>query len=644
MRIFLWVVFLSLLLALSSCSSSSSSVKAYEGYYYSDILENGESDSLVVKLTAAGHNMLSMTTACSEFDLGSLKVSGNTLELSHPGSEKHPSWSAEVQTPNRFEFAAEEGHKIAYHRISEPKCETDSQGHGFLSAQKVKFIRDSLLGTALRAQQTSPNGMQHLEASQNSERNIGNSSINPDNANATQGCFDADGNEQACPTSFSKPYTQCTFTPTTETQYNKLNNALVLVDDSNLYPGALIQGKSFLNDGNYTPISIERAGANFSVSGLTFSDGKASFSVPEVSASQVADGMATKLLTANGTAAAFTYNETQIFSKEHLAAELKVNVDTVSVSAMGQFSFEKDSSKTYYLVTLKQVYYTVNMDAPSAPYAVFKDGEQFDDPFNTIGEGNEPLYIASVSYGRQIYFLMESSESATNISAAFKAAYDGGLASGEISGGLTYEDVMNKTTIHYFVKGGAAADALNVIAPKSGSTFNALKDYIGGEGSAGFSADSPGAPIAATLKYLVDSSVAEDTETLNYDDKQCVTKDGNLAIFKLGLDSIDDYVDVYTSTDDQNYQPILSAEIGQSISGKVIDTGGQKTYVKLVLHNYGGPTGVFWSFKAKDDSWITWGNYYHNDTSAVKNKDVFIQTLILDPTEGTVKTGYTMKY
>jgi thiol-activated cytolysin len=161
-----------------------------------------------------------------------------------------------------------------------------------------------------------------------------------------------------------------------------------------------------------------------------------------------------------------------------------------------------------------QAYYTVDLDAPGEPSALFDSTVRLADVQGKLDERRPPVYVSSVTYGRMVLFTFESQYSAEEMSAALDFAYSGGIdIRGDVS--VTYKDIISQSRITAFILGGDAGTAAQTI-----DSYDALIAFIKTGGN--YSRQSPGAPIAYKLSYLKDNSPARMSFSTDYEVKDCV--------------------------------------------------------------------------------------------------------------------------
>jgi thiol-activated cytolysin len=292
-------------------------------------------------------------------------------------------------------------------------------------------------------------------------------------------------------------------------QYDKI--VAFAANSESLWPGALIQGDAVYS-GLFTQIGLPRAPMSFSVS-LENLDGGRSATMSAPALSQYRDRLG-EILDAEitGATAANIFAEIEeVYSRDQLAIALGASVGWLTGSVAASFDFAKTRVKSRYVVKYAQAYYTVDVDAPASPSAVFAPGTELADVQELVRPGSPPLYVSSITYGRMILFTFESEYSADEVGAALDFVYRGGVdVSGSVS--VTYEEVLSKSNITAYILGGSGAQAAQAI-----DSYEALIDFIHQGGD--YTRESPGAPIAYKLAYLADNSPAR----LSFTDAYTVT-------------------------------------------------------------------------------------------------------------------------
>ena len=390
---------------------------------------------------------------------------------------------------------------------------------------------------------------------------------------------------------------QCTTQNLQETRdYDEI--VAYAANSDSLWPGSLVSADSVLT-GLFTQIVMPRAPTKISVS-LQNIDGTKQAAIASPSLASYRDALSGILDTTitGSTAADISSQIEQVHSQEQLNMALGVQASWgLGVASLKtSFNFSDTQTRSHYLVKYTQTYYTVDLDAPSSPSAVFDGNVLLGDVKAHMDETRPPAYVSSVTYGRMVLFTFESEYSDEEMGAALNFAYSGGAdVSGNVS--VTYKDIISKSKITAFILGGNAGTAVQAI-----DSYDALISFIKDGGN--YSKDSPGAPIAYKLNYLKDNSPARMSETTNYDVKTCtrVTQKVQIILNNITVDNANDagsdleiYGDINvqgTSSqnlfhrDSNNYVTVhQGSQFGNPIATAVIDvspTGGST--IKLSAH------------------------------------------------------------
>lgn len=282
-----------------------------------------------------------------------------------------------------------------------------------------------------------------------------------------------------------------------------------------LYPGAIVSADS-IETGLFTQIVLPRAPATISVS-LENLDGTKSAVVAAPSLSAYRNALSGILnAEVTGSTPANLYSEVEeVHSEQQLqmALGLQASWGLGVASLRSSFNWSNREVRSRYLVRYTQSYYTVDLDAPGTPSAMFAPSVGLADVRARMDSRRPPLYVSSVTYGRMVLFTFESQHSAEEMSAALEFAYTGGFdVSGDVS--VTYKEMLSQSKITAFIlggNGGAAVESIN--------SYDALIAFIATGGN--YSRQSPGAPIAYKLSYLKDNAPARMSFATEYEIKEC---------------------------------------------------------------------------------------------------------------------------
>ncbi len=333
----------------------------------------------------------------------------------------------------------------------------------------------------------------------------------------------------------------CTTTPTTDTAVVDLADQIVFATNPLIFPGSVLQGEDFIN-GRFSSIPLPRGTGSFHVSGLFFNTPNATtqFQVNEVNEGNVADGLHALFQAQpdSVTTASISHQTFQITDESSLSLALGVNIN-YGASFANKLGIDKSSKHNFFLVKFTQGFYTVSyFDAPTyAPGSFFQPiNGVYQDPGNQLLKG-PPVYVSQVTYGRQLFLLIESDYDSLTIDNTMTAAYparaDGNDAVFATDLNLKYNTVMQNSKVTYLVIGGNASDAVKPLSADSTSMYDAVKDLITNQVSSSFSANNPGAPIAFTVNYLIGGAVAAVAYTTSYVAKNCTITPANTSTYSV---------------------------------------------------------------------------------------------------------------
>jgi Thiol-activated cytolysin len=273
--------------------------------------------------------------------------------------------------------------------------------------------------------------------------------------------------------------------------------------------GQLIRAES-ITEGAYTPIIVPRrpvcislslSNINGAVKDTIFDPAKRS------SALEARQRLLSRQLKGNAPARVTKQIE-KIYSYEQCKVAVGANYSGFSFDVAASFGYANTRIKSRYLVKFFQEYYSISIDLPAKPSDFFKEV-----PNASLLGSYSPVYVSNIKYGRVLLFLLESEKSESEMNASIEASFNGFAASGGFNAEYHLKRVMENCSMKLFVVGGSAPDAVGIQKPAD------VENYI--KQGANFSNESPGVPIAYTLRFLKDNSVAKIIMNSKYTVRQC---------------------------------------------------------------------------------------------------------------------------
>ena len=283
--------------------------------------------------------------------------------------------------------------------------------------------------------------------------------------------------------------------------------------NGDIFLGALFKANQDLLENKPQQISLDRSKGRISVD-LPGMVGGDSYVDANPTASGMQEGVNTllnrwyeKYAAKNPAPARMQYESTSAYSMNQLKAKFGSDFEKVGANLKFDFEAVNKGEKQIEVVDFKQIYYTANFDAPKNPSDVFAQGVTVDQlKARGIDEKTPPVYVSSVSYGRQMYVKFETTSKSTELKAAINAVIKGVPIKPESE----WARVLKDTTVTVSIVGGNADGAARVVT----GTVEDLKKLI--QEGATFSTQNPAVPISYKTAFLKDNQVATIQSNTDY--------------------------------------------------------------------------------------------------------------------------------
>ncbi len=384
-----------------------------------------------------------------------------------------------------------------------------------------------------------------------------------------------------------------------------------------IFPGSLLQGGQYL-DGSIAPITSKRGGGTLVVSGMTCTgDADMTVTIDEVSEAAVTEalnGILHQCKSAEGDVSNLFYKNEAVYSSDHMLFSLGLKAEFEGSELSNQFSIDKTSNSNYIMMKFNQVFYNVDFQLDdNDPQNLF--GDDASCVSRNFGKTNPTVLVDSVSYGRTIFFMVNSEYSETDIKDTMEGAYHG-EAGTNVTGNakLTYTDVMSKSSVVYSVFGGDSSYATKPISADSPEKmYDAIKDLISDQQSSKWSLSNPAAPISYTLAYADDLSTAIDNISTSYNQRSCSPKTGGYEMWVTNTNDnayfyVDHHDKKHTEEDDHSTYFIHEDTKDHTIEFKVKNQDCGSSSAHFRLYRYGS---LYWGRDYKHAWASTCGTQYY---------------------------------
>ena len=283
--------------------------------------------------------------------------------------------------------------------------------------------------------------------------------------------------------------------------------------NGDIYLGALFKVNQDLLENKPQQISLDRSKGRISVDlpgmvgGDSYVDANPTVSGMQEGVNTLLNRWHEKYAAKNAAPARMQYESTSAYSMNQLKAKFGSDFEKVGANLKFDFEAVNKGEKQIEVVDFKQIYYTANFDAPKNPSDVFAQGVTVDQlKARGIDEKTPPVYVSSVSYGRQMYVKFETTSKSTEL----KAAIDAVIKGVPIKAESEWARVLKDTKVTVSIVGGNADRAGRVVT----GTVEDLKSLI--QEGATFSTQNPAVPISYKTAFLKDNQVATIQSNTDY--------------------------------------------------------------------------------------------------------------------------------
>ncbi len=222
-----------------------------------------------------------------------------------------------------------------------------------------------------------------------------------------------------------------------------------------------------------------------------------------------------------------SFSASEVHSDTHLNVALKGAASYNGFKMNTSFDLDKAKDKTKVIGQFLQGYYSLHVDestlargldgwfAPSAHAAVQAE----------IDRKGPLVYVDTVVYGRAAYFTTLAEKTDTDVAAMLKASYTRGKNFAKGQGDVKFEEHTSRNQINATFIGQSGGGGLAV------TSMDEFRDIINDAPRDG----ARGQPVAYTLKFVEDKSVAMTSVNTSFPDRTCTPLNNKVAF---NIDSI----------------------------------------------------------------------------------------------------------
>ncbi|MFB6130429.1 MAG: thiol-activated cytolysin family protein [Salinigranum sp.] len=359
-----------------------------------------------------------------------------------------------------------------------------------------------------------------------------------------------------------------------------------------IYPGALLTASS-IADGSFTPAltSARLDGASLrdvrnplqtSISLMNVGKNTVKVDTPSLGSMRNTRNRILGRVTAGATEAAMDFDYQNIYSKRQLDVQLGAHYSNLGVDIAGKYDFSRTSETSKVLANFWQRYYDISISLPNPIANGIVSDSRYLRPNDVV--------VNNVSYGRLLYFIVESKYTDKEVGSALKATLNAGIAgSSSVDLSTKKKQVLKDTKVHITVLGGSASAAGKLISGYGDvGAENAILDWIN-RGSHYRPSDTPGAPIAYHTKYAQSLETANVYLTTTYTERHCRPKTRRFRVHNVDLRVVTASDVAGSKNTEEMYGDILvggravakDGSLGQPLVWKPVWQKGPKEFVRI---------------------------------------------------------------
>lgn len=302
------------------------------------------------------------------------------------------------------------------------------------------------------------------------------------------------------------------YTYETHDAIDNLESVMYLgLNDDIIWPGNIVRGDQ-AHQFVYEPIAVPRGPLTLSISLESSSiGGDLHEEVAEPNLHNIRQGISnivSRVFVENThVPAQVDYSYQQVHSMSQMSLFVGMDISCGVAELESAFNWDQYSETNKIMVKYQQVYYSIDMDTPVSPSALFAADASIDALATAMPTGSCPLYVSSVKYGMLAIMCIETTFTEEQMELALDAAYSGAVDV-ELEFGYTAHEVLNTSSIRIIVYGGSTQGIQEF------DGYESFMNII--EASTEFSEESPGVPLLYKFRHVADNTLALITLTSQY--------------------------------------------------------------------------------------------------------------------------------
>lgn len=276
------------------------------------------------------------------------------------------------------------------------------------------------------------------------------------------------------------------------------------------YPGALLLANQKLVEGTPDPLVVKRRPMRITIDlpGLTEDNSvlieKNNHSGVTKGVNELLENWLEKKSGHYKIASNMQYKKGILYDEKSMQLKFGCDVEYMQNKLGIDFSSITEQESSAYLIQFKQIYYTVSAELPEAPADVMADEVSWEELRQKTDSQNPPCYVQNVQYGREIYLLLTSDMSSSELEAHMDANVKLSDGNVHVNGDAESRNKNKKIDCTMIALGGKPIMVNGSM--EDDKIIRQLNELICE--NVELSAENPAFPISYTVAFLKDNRVA----------------------------------------------------------------------------------------------------------------------------------------
>lgn len=208
------------------------------------------------------------------------------------------------------------------------------------------------------------------------------------------------------------------------------------------------------------------------------------------------------------------YSYEAVYSEEQLKVAIGGSIGSRWAKVSASYDFSSQNENTRYIIRYVQPFFSANVD-PVNLDEYYKTPPTIEEMQTVGATENGLVYISQMIYGRQLFFMLETSSSTEETKAAINAEFNAFLVNGDFKYYQEHENVFKNASMRVLVMGGDPTIGTEPIT----AGLQGVSEYI--KRGSTYSEENQGVPLSYQLRSVKDNSIFNTVLASEYPIREC---------------------------------------------------------------------------------------------------------------------------